>query len=112
MEYSSSIDDRHQLVQRMQQLSSLIIEEVSSCEDAGLAKIRQLDSEMRQFFDIISPQHPVTSAELSILEDVGAILNRAKTLAATQRQRVLEELKQLRVSRAGITAYESATASH
>ncbi len=108
----SEQDERGQAVQRLQSQSRLIVDEITATEDAGLATILQLDTEMRQFFDIISLQHPVTPAELSILEDVGAILKRAKTLAAAQRMRVLEELKQLRVSRSGIEAYESADATH
>lgn len=71
-----------------------------------------LDAELRQFFDSLSAQDPVTPAELSILEDVGALLNRAKTLAATQRVHVLGELKGLNTSRSGIQAYQSADAMH
>lgn len=105
---SSRIEFVHQLHRRAESINARIEKNSEEAQQALLS----LDTELRQFFDSLSVQDPVTPAELSILEDVGALLNRAKTLAATQRMHVLGELKGLNTSRSGIQAYQSADAMH
>ncbi len=105
-------EQRALIAQQMLQRARLVLKGLErKNEESGQALIA-LDKELRQFFDSLSPQEPVTASELTILEDVGALLNRAKTLAAAQRTQVLDELKQLSTSRSGIEAYRLANATH
>lgn len=103
-------EQRSQVVQAMHGRAQSVLMSAEKENESFLQALSVLDADLRQFFDSLSVQDPVTSAELSILEDVGALLNRAKTLAVMRREHVLEELKNLRTSRSGIQAYKSANA--
>ena len=106
------LDQCRQAVQQLHDRARVVVSGIEKENDDAMASLSDLDSELRQFFDILSAQDPVTPAELTILEDVGALLNRAKTLAEEQRKLVLGELKHLNNSRSGIQAYRSADANH
>lgn len=107
-----SPEQRLVVVQQMHDKARAVVGATEKQSEAASASLIELDAELRQFFDILSAQDPVTPAELSILEDVGALLNRAKTLAAEQRKQTLIELKRLNTSRSGIHAYRSVVANH
>lgn len=106
------MSDRSDFARQMHSRALSINANIERKSESALEALVSLDTELRQFFDSLSAQDPVTPAELTILEDVGALLNRAKTLAATQRLHVLSELKGLSTSRSGIKAYQSADATH
>jgi len=106
------VNSREAGARALLQLARVVNAGIDKDSESALHALVDLDTELRQFFDSLSTQEPVTPAELSILEDVGAILNRAKTLAATQRSSVLAELKGLRNSRSGIEAYQAADATN
>lgn len=103
-------DCRSQKLKCLYRDARTVVIDIDNKNPSAQAALLELDANLRQFFDSLSSQDPVTPAELSILEDVGAQLNRAKTLAEAQRLQVLGELKGLRVTRTGITAYQTASA--
>lgn len=105
------MSQREASVRALRQLAQVVSAGIDKDSHSALHALTDLDTQLRQFFDSLSAQDPVTPAELSILEDVGAILNRAKTLAAKRRAVVLAELKGLNTSRSGIQAYRAADAA-
>jgi len=107
---SGAPSDRETAVRALRARASVLVEKLGSgsTSPSDLESVIMLESLLRQFFDSFSPQEPVSPEELTILRDVGALLDRAKTLAGAERNDVLEQLKGMGDSRTGIQAYRAA----